>query len=89
MLQRSMLIIPCLNPDGIELALHGSKSAGAMSQLTDRISGGDYSRWSANARGVDLHRNFGAGGRPAGEPASGGFSGQCPMSEPESRAAQT
>ena len=51
------IIVPCVNPDGIELRYHGADS----SPLHDRqmkMSGGNFSSWQANARGVDLNHNY-------------------------------
>ncbi len=85
---QSVVIIPCLNPDGL-----------------DRIAGGDTQGdgqrpgapvWQANARGVDLRRNFGVGfarwqkengGKHQNGPGPAGYGGHRPFSEPESRAA--
>lgn len=53
----SFIIVPCVNPDGVELRLNGVD----ISPLYDRqmkMSGGDFSRWQANARGVDLNHNY-------------------------------
>ncbi|MDR3645829.1 MAG: M14 family metallocarboxypeptidase [Clostridia bacterium] len=57
---RSVCIVPMLNPDGVELHLGGLKTAGA---LADGLSGmtADFSGWQANARGVDLNHNYNAG----------------------------
>jgi g-D-glutamyl-meso-diaminopimelate peptidase len=48
-------IIPMLNPDGIEFRLHGAQPPDEV------VAGGpnvDFSRWVANARGVDIRKNF-------------------------------
>lgn len=58
---RSIAIIPCLNPDGVEISLHGAESAGQLCAFVEKASGGDASRWQANARGIDLNHNFDAG----------------------------
>ena len=42
----AVFVVPMLNCDGVELHLHG---------------GGDFSRWQANANGVDLNHNYDAG----------------------------
>lgn len=87
-------IIPCLNPDGVELRYFGvGESPLAERQL--RMSGGSFATWQANARGVDLNHNYEAGfyaykkiererGTLAGSTL---YSGEYPESEPESRAA--
>lgn len=53
-------IIPCVNPDGVEIAVNGSSSAGEYKQLVDSITS-DTIHWQSNARGVDLNHNFNAG----------------------------
>ena len=86
------VVLPCVNPDGIELRYHGADSVLYDRQM--RMSGGDFSAWQANARGVDLNHNYDCGfarykqveielGISAG-PAL--FGGEYPESEPESRA---
>lgn len=42
----AVVVIPMLNCDGVELAIHG---------------GADFVHWQANARGVDLNHNYDAG----------------------------
>lgn len=58
---RKMYIIPMLNPDGVEYRLHGIEE---LNPLYDRVmkysNGGDFSKWNANARGVDLNHNYNA-----------------------------
>lgn len=87
-------VLPCLNPDGIELRLHGADG----SPIKDRIikaSGGNFSRWQANERGVDLNHNYDAGflqykriERERGITEGAAlYSGEYPESEPETRAA--
>ena len=58
---RSVVLIPCLNPDGVEISLNGPCSAKHLAEFVRRVSGGDTSRWQANARGIDLNHNFDAG----------------------------
>ena len=55
---RGMMIVPCVNPDGIQIALRGAQGAGPYEALATQISGGDFSRWNANARGVDINHNL-------------------------------
>lgn len=48
-----------------------------------------FSRWKANARGVDMNRNFDAGWETYGgpqNPGPEGYKGEAPGSEPETRA---
>ena len=94
-LTKPLTIVPMLNPDGAELVLGGSQTAGALQGEVERISGGDLSGWSANARGVDLNHNFDAGWHIARQlesalginaPSPRRFGGTCPESEPETQA---
>ena len=58
--RRGVTVIPCVNPDGVEISLHGSAAAGEYRELVHNVSCGDTSRWQANAwRG--LNHNFNAG----------------------------
>lgn len=95
---RSLVIIPCLNPDGVDISLRGREGAGLLGEKTDQISGGDYSGWQANANGVDINHNFDAGWCVLREmeiaegitgPAPTRFGGVHPNSEPEARAVTT
>ena len=88
-------ILPMLNPDGVALHLHGAATAGVAARTVTRIAQNDFSRWQANARGVDLNHNFNAGfaqlrrqeiARGIRGPAPGRFGGFAPESEPETRA---
>lgn len=94
LLGRGLTVIPCVNPDGVEICLHGAQSAGELAESVLRMSGGDPSRWQANARGVDLNHNFDAGWyilrqleTEAGITAPGPtqFGGTAPESEPETQ----
>lgn len=88
---RKITIVPCVNPDGIEIAQYGASSANAYSYAVENISHGLYSEWNANARGVDLARNFDFDWEKLREngvtcPAPQGFGGTMPESEPETKA---
>ncbi len=89
-------VFPCVNPDGVEMALCGALE----SPLYDRqikMNGGssDFSDWQANSRGVDLNHNYDHRffeykrsverelGITAGRTK---YSGEYPESEPEVRA---
>ena len=56
----TLLAVPMVNPDGVEISLHGAVRAGKFAPLVRRISP-DPIHWQANARGVDLNHNFPAG----------------------------
>ena len=92
---RSIVIIPCLNPDGVEISVNGAGSAKHLCEFVEKVSGGDTSRWQANARGIDLNHNFDAGFAKVKEmehaagiccPAPTRYGGTIPHSEPESLA---
>lgn len=89
---RKIYVIPMLNPDGVEYRLNGIE---ALNPLHDRVvkmsDGGDFSKWSANARGVDLNHNYNAGFYEYKEleklekitQGATKYSGESPESEPE------
>lgn len=57
--KRVLCIIPCVNPDGVEIQIKGSQGAGNYKRLVESISK-DTTHWQANARGIDLNHNFNA-----------------------------
>lgn len=90
---RGILVIPCVNPDGVEISMHGAKSAGRFCELVEIASNGDTDSWQANARGVDINHNFDAGWEDLHNlelsngiigPAKTQYGGPYPESEPES-----
>ncbi len=92
---RSLLIVPSLNPDGIEIALNGSATAGRFADAVARLGGDTPRLWQANARGVDLNHNFNAGWDKLQEeerkngifsPSPRQYGGIAPESEPETQA---
>lgn len=95
LLGRGIVIVPAVNPDGIEIALEGTAAALDLSGEVKRISGGDVSKWNANARGVDLNHNYNAGWHILRQleisagidgPSPGKYGGAYPESEPETQA---
>ncbi len=56
----TIYIIPMLNPDGVEYALHGISRENPLYDRLIKMNGGcdDFSHWQANARGVDLNHNY-------------------------------
>ena len=91
----SFWIIPCLNPDGVEMQISGIQKT-PLYERQLRMNGGstDFSKWQANARGVDLNHNYNYGffeykrleameGIGAGNTR---YAGEYPESEPETRA---
>lgn len=88
----SFLIVPCVNPDGVELRINGASDS-LLRERQMRLSGGDFTSWQANARGVDLNHNydhrFSEYKRIEAEkgiaPGATLYSGEYPESEPETR----
>ncbi len=92
---RGVIFVPCVNPDGCEIAVRGRLGCGASAARISRLCGGDFEHWNANLRGVDINHNFSAGWdalrqgeRDAGiyGPAPTRFGGYSPESEPETAA---
>ncbi len=92
--RRGLAVVPCVNPDGIEIQIHGADSAENYRNIVLQVCGGDTVHWQANAAGVDINHNFSAGWeslhkqeQEAGitKPAPTRYGGEYPESEPESR----
>lgn len=92
---RGLVIIPCVNPDGVEISLNGYKSANEFQNLVKKASNIHTFSWQANAVGVDINHNFNAGWNELKklekennilEPSPTRFGGKKPESEPETRA---
>lgn len=88
------VIIPELNPDGVELVLRGVQEGHVLAgrQIRMNRESPDFSHWQANARGVDLNHNYSVGfyeyqkiqaklGITSGAPSL--YAGEYPESEPE------
>ncbi|MBR5539050.1 MAG: gamma-D-glutamyl-meso-diaminopimelate peptidase [Clostridia bacterium] len=94
--QRSLFFIPQLNVDGADISANGpDKSSPWYSRLVGINGSDDFSRWQANARGIDLNHNYDAGFEEYKEIekelgittfASTRYSGERPESEPETNA---
>lgn len=91
---RGVIIVPCVNPDGVEIAIHGSKGALSYKHLVESVCK-DTTHWQANARGVDLNHNFDAQWNTLREKEAAlginsasptRFGGSCVHSEPETKA---
>ncbi|MDR0404795.1 MAG: M14 family metallocarboxypeptidase [Oscillospiraceae bacterium] len=92
--KNALIVIPCLNPDGVEIQINGASSAGKYSHDILKLSD-NTNFWQANARGVDINHNFDAGWEEVHEleqkakifnPAPTRYGGEKPFSEPESLA---
>lgn len=83
-------VVLLANPDGSNIAHHGIESSSNYKYLKKLPDlSGDNRWWKANARGVDLNRNFPDTSWPLKEttvPASEGYKGDYPGSEKESQA---
>lgn len=88
----NIAFVPQVNPDGADLAIHGT--TGLLPELAKHIisinGSPDFSAYKANFNGVDLNNNFPANWHQkftkTNVPASQGFYGKKPLSEPESKA---
>ena len=93
---KSVIVVPCVNPDGYEISLNGAAPAGALSPKIEKINGNNDIRfWNANANGIDINHNFDAGFDIMKEierqdgitgPAPRRYGGTMPNSEPETQA---
>ena len=92
---RRLVLVPQVNPDGVEIALHGAASAGRFAPVVARLGGNRPGLWQANARGVDINHNFPAGWKALRKmekekgitgPSPRQWGGPCPVSEPETDA---
>jgi len=59
--ERGLIIIPMINPDGCDIAIHGEKACLSHAGRIKRLCGGHFEQWNANGRGVDINHNFDAG----------------------------
>lgn len=93
--QLGVTIIPCVNPDGTEISVHGTKGAKRLRDFVSSVKCDDYRKWNANALGVDINHNFNAGWdklrqmeREEGidTPSSGRYGGAYAESEAETKA---
>ncbi len=91
--KHGIMIVPCLNPDGCEIAILGDTRP--RSEFIKRISNGDYKHYNANLNGVDLNHNFNAGFDKIKKieaengiisPSKTRYGGLYPESEPETHA---
>jgi len=84
-----IVVMPMVNPDGVAIAALGPssiKSAALESKIRKMNRNGGYDNWQANARGVDLNRNYGTYKYGADHPQSEYYGGTEPFSENETKA---
>lgn len=87
-------VIPMLNPDGVEMSIHGISEDNVMFTRLKSMNKEslDFTNWQSNGRGVDLNHNYNWGfaeykkleqeaGIECGAPTR--YSGEYPESEPE------
>ncbi len=92
---RGLVFVPLVNPDGVDIARHGSGIARFYEDSVRALGGDTAGLWQANARGVDLNHNFCAGWHVLHEqeiqagisgPSPRRWGGPTPESEPETAA---
>lgn len=94
----TIYIVPMVNPDGVDLVINGLKKSNPYYNELLKWNNGnaDFSKvWQANVRGVDLNHNYDASfdlSKKAEKehcivgPGPTRYSGECPESEPETKA---
>lgn len=79
--------VPSCNPDGTAISQKGFNAIRNKSLRNGlRRMGGSSSKWKANARGVDLNRNWKVAFKKAGKKGSSGYRGPKAASEKEVQA---
>jgi murein tripeptide amidase MpaA len=89
----TMWFVPMVNPDGVTLQQYGlSKfpSADHWKLINMNEGSTDFKRWKANARGVDLNRQYDADWanikNDTGKPSWSNYKGTAPVNQAESKA---
>ena len=92
--RREIVLVPCVNPDGTDIFLHGPNAAGIREDFVRGLWDKE-TPWNANAAGVDINHNFDAGWKKLRNaekkagitgPAPRRYGGPKPESEPETQA---
>ena len=85
-----LLVIPIVNPDGVDLVIQGPPNEEPYRSNVLQINEGSesFSGWKANIRGVDLNKQFPAlwerdAVQGPQQPAPRDYSGTAPLTEPE------
>jgi g-D-glutamyl-meso-diaminopimelate peptidase len=90
----TLSVVPMVNPDGVNLVLHGPPEQEPYRSEVIGMNGGsyDFSQWKANIRGIDLNNQFPAkweveqARKVPKAPAPRDFPGFAPLTEPETKA---
>lgn len=92
---KGILVVPCVNPDGMEMQRFGAVAAGCYAGLAQRLCTDSFDSWRANAAGVDLNHNITADWYSLKQlelsvgytsPGAKFYGGKTCISEPETRA---
>ena len=92
---RSIVIVPLVNPDGLEIRRKGFSAASEFEEMLTKNSAVSSYLWNSNARGVDLNHNYDANFEGLTSllkekgfcyPREKWFAGPYPESEPETKA---
>ena len=92
---KGILIVPCVNPDGMEMHEYGAVAAGCYAGLVQRLCSDSFESWRANAAGVDLSHNISNDWKGIKQlemnlgytsPGAKFYGGKTCISEPETRA---
>ena len=86
-----LVIMPMVNPDGVTISQYGPKKirdTKLRQNLYKMKNGVVFREWKANARGVDINRNYAEGFSREGAKAPGykNHAGKKSVSEPETKA---
>lgn len=71
---KGLIVVPCLNPDGCEIATHGKAAMGSYEPYLQHLVKNDYGNYIYNARGTDIDLAFSA---PLKEPESAALYSLC------------
>lgn len=85
----SLYIVPMVNVDGVDIAIHGLDITNPYHrELISAVGIHSFNNvWQANARGVDLNHNYDADWEiTVASSAPTKYGGECPESEPETKA---
>lgn len=85
-----LYFLPMMNPDGVSISQYGASAIkdNRLRKALMAMPKESYYRWKANARGIDLNRNFQTHfeENSVKQPAAQEYGGENPLSEPETRA---